>query len=88
MKSADVVDGECKAEWSEPEILADNTDDNKCHQLADRMSVGIERDPQIKLMPQNQGSCMFLYEKKGCGGKATMIDVPFNGECFYMSLIP
>lgn len=75
-----MLDGECKGDWSEPEILIDQTDDKACHQLKDRRSLGIERDPAHDPAPWNQASCMFLYKGKKCGGKATIIDIPFNGQ--------
>ena len=76
----EMLDSACKAGWSEPEILIDQTDDDACHRLIDRRSLGIQRDPATDPPPQNQASCMFLYKGPHCGGKATMIDVPFNGE--------
>lgn len=79
---ADLLDATCTETPSEPEILGigdHGTDDGKCQGLNNRMSVGIEQDPEGAEVEFNNG-CLLMFEKKGCKGEGVPIDLRYQGQ--------
>ena len=77
----DGIDEQCAGGIGQVVTLEDHTDPELCVEISDGSAIAlrVEADPVGDPKPENQGGCMLLYNDKGCGGIASLIDVPYNG---------